>query len=77
MEKRLDEMKEGEKGRIKSIEGSSIKRRLMDMGIIRNSKIEVIRKAPLGDPIEFSIRGYNLTLRKNEAKDIIVEVEND
>jgi len=52
---------------------SKIRRRLMDMGIIPGLKISVKGKAPLGDPIEVLVRGYKLSLRKNEAVDIIVE----
>ena len=55
-------------------EGSRIRRRIMDMGIVKNTELEVIGKAPMGDPIEIFVRGYSLSLRKNEAKDIIVEV---
>lgn len=54
-------------------EGSKIRRRIMDMGITRGVQVYIEGKAPMGDPIEISVRGYNLTLRKNEAKDIIVE----
>ena len=52
---------------------SKIRRRIMDMGIVRNTEILISGKAPMGDPIEIQVRGYNLTLRKSEAKDIIVE----
>ncbi|PHP46039.1 hypothetical protein B6V01_001095 [Methanosarcinales archaeon ex4572_44] len=44
------------------------------MGIVRGTEIEVVRRAPLGDPVEFRLRGYNLTLRKEEAACISVEV---
>lgn len=50
-----------------------IRRRLFDMGITPNVKIYVRKKAPLGDPIEVTIRGYELSLRKQEAE--LVEVE--
>lgn len=53
---------------------SKIRRRIMDMGIVKGTEIVVEGKAPMGDPIEIRVRGYNLTLRKNEAKDIIVEL---
>lgn len=53
---------------------SKIRRRIMDMGIVKGTEIVVEGKAPMGDPIEIQVRGYNLTLRKNEAKDIIVEL---
>jgi ferrous iron transport protein A len=53
---------------------SRIRRRIMDMGITKGVEIIVEGKAPMGDPIEIQVRGYNLSLRKSEAKDIIVEI---
>lgn len=53
---------------------SRMRRRIMDMGIVRGTEILVEGKAPMGDPIEIQVRGYNLSLRKSEAKDIIVEL---
>ena len=47
--------------------------RLMEMGLLVGTKIELVRFAPLGDPIEIKIRGYNLTLRKSEAEQILVK----
>lgn len=71
----LHEVKVKSKVRVVRIaEGSRIRRRIMDMGIVKNTELIVSGKAPMGDPIEIFIRGYNLSLRKNEAKDIIVEV---
>lgn len=52
-----------------------IKRRLLDMGITPDSKIVIEKIAPMGDPIEIRLRGYKLTLRKDEAKYIAVEVK--
>ena len=51
----------------------SVKRRLMDMGVTRGAEVLVRKVAPLGDPIEVNIRGYELTFRKSEAENIIVE----
>jgi ferrous iron transport protein A len=48
------------------------KARLMEMGLLKGSVIELIRFAPLGDPVEIKVRGYNLTLRKDEADKILV-----
>lgn len=48
-------------------------RRLMDLGLIRGTSVEVMRTAPLGDPIELRLRGYMLTLRRSEAEHITVE----
>jgi ferrous iron transport protein A len=64
------------KTRVKVVEivmGSKVRRRIMDMGITNGVEIIVEGKAPMGDPIEILIRGYKLSLRKNEAKDILVE----
>lgn len=53
---------------------SRMRRRIMDMGIVKGTEIVLEGKAPMGDPIEIKLRGYNLSLRKSEAKDVIVEV---
>ncbi|MBU3159420.1 ferrous iron transport protein A [Clostridium frigoris] len=53
---------------------SKVRKRIMDMGIVKNTQLVVTGKAPMGDPIELSVRGYTLSLRKSEAKDIMVEV---
>ncbi len=65
------------KGKAKVVEivkGSIIRRRIMDMGITKGVEIVVEGKAPMGDPIEIQVRGYKLSLRKNEAKDVMVEL---
>ena len=46
--------------------------RLMEMGLLIGTKVELVRFAPLGDPVEIKVRGYNLTLRKSEAEQILV-----
>ena len=51
----------------------AVKRRIMDMGITRGTSILVKKVAPLGDPIEITVRGYELSLRKADAEKIIVE----
>ncbi|MBN1536345.1 MAG: FeoA domain-containing protein [Anaerolineales bacterium] len=71
----LSELKIGQSGIVVKVGGKGqIRQRMMDMGLVPGSEIKVLRKAPLGDPVEFSIKGYNLSLRKSEAKDIEVEV---
>lgn len=72
----LSKLKPGEKGRIIKI-GSigPLKRRLMDMGMLVGEEIKIEKIAPLGDPIEITIKNYNLSLRKKEAEGIDVEVE--
>ena len=73
--KLLSELKPKEKGKIIKVGGKgSIHRRILDMGVISGTPVEVQRVAPLGDPIEIRIKGYSLTLRKEEAINIQVEV---
>ena len=73
--KTLNELKPRDKGTIIKITGQgSLRRRLLDMGIIPGSELEIIRVAPLGDPVEIIIKRYNLSLRKEEAKQVWVEV---
>ena len=47
--------------------------RLMEMGLLIGTRVELVRFAPLGDPVEIKVRGYNLTLRKHEAEQILVQ----
>jgi ferrous iron transport protein A len=51
----------------------SLRKRILDMGLTPGTKVEVMRRAPLGDPVEFKIKGYNLSLRKKEAQTVLVE----
>lgn len=75
MEKSLDKYVIGEKGTVKKVLGEGkIKRRLFDMGITPGADVYMRKRAPLGDPIEITIRGYELTLRKTEAECVITEV---
>ncbi|MBX9138223.1 MULTISPECIES: ferrous iron transport protein A [unclassified Clostridium] len=70
----LKEVKCGQTVKVKKIEGvGAVRRRIMDMGITKGSEVYVRKVAPLGDPIEVNIRGYELTLRKLDAEMIIVE----
>ena len=70
----LKEVKCGQTVKVKKIEGvGAVRRRIMDMGITKGSEGYVRKVAPLGDPIEVNIRGYELTLRKLDAEMIIVE----
>ena len=75
MEKRLDELEIGESCMVKAVTGEGkIRRRLFDMGLTPKAQIFLRKKAPLGDPIEITLRGYELTLRKTEAQRVIVIV---
>ncbi|MFH1036365.1 MAG: FeoA family protein [Pseudomonadota bacterium] len=60
---------------VKITTGGELGRRLRDMGLVPGTPLKVIGRAPLQDPVEIKLRGYNLTLRNNEADHIIVEVE--
>ena len=76
--KRLNELKVGETGLIKIVEGEGrVRRRLFDMGITPGANVYLRKKAPLGDPIEITIRGYELTLRKDEAILVVLEKVGD
>lgn len=75
MEKSLNELKVGSRGTVlRIVTEGKIKRRLFDMGVTPGVEIKVKKYAPLGDPIEVTIRGYELTLRKAEAEFVIMEV---
>ena len=67
-------MKPGQSGKVVSIgESGQLKRRIMDMGITPGVEVKVIKVAPLGDPVEINVRGYELSLRKEEAARIEVQ----
>ena len=72
----LKEVKVGGTAKVTRLHGEgAVKRRIMDMGITRGVEIYVRKVAPLGDPIEVTVRGYELSLRKADAEMIEVEVE--
>ncbi len=76
MQKKLNEFALGETGLIVKVEGEGkIRRRLFDMGVAVGAHVTLRKKAPLGDPLEVTIRGYELTLRKNEAQYVLLEME--
>lgn len=72
----LNNLTPGQQGRIVRLDSSigPIRRRLMDMGVIPGETIKVEKVAPMGDPIEVTVKSYNLSLRKNEARGIEIEV---
>ena len=73
--KKLNEFEIGEYGTIHIVNGEGrVRRRLFDMGITPGAEIYLRKKAPLGDPIEVTLRGYELTLRKSEAELVVCEV---
>ncbi len=71
---KLDTFEIGQSGKVVKVNGAGrVRRRLFDMGVTPGAEIYLRKKAPLGDPIEITIRGYELTLRKDEA--CLVECE--
>ena len=72
--KTVCDLKPGTSSTIVRIHGRGpLKRRFSDMGVTKGTEIKVIKVAPLGDPIQINLKGYELTLRKVDAKDIEVE----
>lgn len=73
MEKLLKDLKIGEEGVVKRVGGDgAVRRRLFDMGVTPGAPVKMRKLAPLGDPVEVTLRGYELTLRKNEAEWVLV-----
>ena len=76
MRKTVNELKIGEKAIVTGLGCSgALRRRIIDMGITPGASMRLVKKAPLGDPLEFNVRGYALSVRKSEAKEIVVEVK--
>lgn len=72
--KTLKEVKIGETVRVKKLHGEgAVKRRIMDMGLTKGVEVHIRKVAPLGDPIEVTVRGYELSIRKADAQMIEVE----
>lgn len=71
----LDKLAPGESGRVVRVHGrGAIRRRLVDMGLTSGAVIEVVKLSPLGDPVEYRLRSYHLSLRTSEARTIEVEL---
>ena len=69
----LNQLNPGESAKVKKIHGQgAVRRRLMEMGLTRGVQIDVIKASPLGDPVDYLVRGYHLSLRKEEAQ--LIEV---
>ena len=74
----LNELKIGESGKITAVGGVGMLRyHLLDMGVIPKTVVKIMKVAPMGDPIEIRLRGYELTLRLDDAKEIEVEKIDD
>ena len=72
-ERSLEHLSPGESGCISGIDAEpGIKRRLMELGLVPGTVVEMVRTAPLGDPIEVAVRGLHLSLRRSEARHIHV-----
>ncbi|MGH4038328.1 MAG: FeoA family protein [Sphaerochaeta sp.] len=72
--KNLLDLSIGESGKVLSFENQGVvRKRLLDMGITTGVQVKLIKVAPMGDPLEIELRGYNLSLRKSEAKAINIE----
>lgn len=75
MLKQLSDLQPGQSGTVRKVEGDKVvRRRMLDMGLVNGAEVQVKRVAPLGDPIEFEVRGYSLSLRKSEAQAVQVDV---
>lgn len=71
----LNKLNYGETGIVQKVLGEgALRRRLFDMGITPGAKITLKKTAPFGDPIQINVRGYDLTIRKSEAKVIYVDI---
>jgi len=70
---KLSSYKPGEKGTIHQVCGDpDFRLRMMEMGFVKGTEVKVVKFAPLNDPMEFVIKGYHLTLRRNQAEDILM-----
>ncbi|MGV3721745.1 MAG: FeoA family protein [Actinomycetota bacterium] len=70
----MTELAPGQSGRIQRIDAQpGARQRLQEMGLIRGTTVQFVRAAPLGDPIEIRVRGYHLSLRRQEASSVLVE----
>lgn len=73
-QKTLAELAPGESGVIVSVAGNgNVQHRLVDMGVVRGTRVTMVKSAPLGDPLEVKVKGFNLSLRRAEAAIITIE----
>jgi Fe2+ transport system protein FeoA len=70
----LSHLSNGCRGQVASVGGDDpdLRRRLLEMGFCNGANVEVVRRAPLGDPIQFRLRGYHLSLRREQAANVVV-----
>lgn len=74
MDKRLSELRPGQSAVIKKFNSNEIFLKLMEMGCLPGEKVVLEQIAPLGDPVSITVAGYTLSLRLNEAEEIVVEI---
>ncbi len=76
--RKLSLMKPGETGVVVKINGKgNVKQRLIDMGIVRGTRVKIVKYAPMGDPIEIQLKSFELALRKSEAETIDVDMQEE
>lgn len=76
MQRTLAQLRPGQAGFVHEVQGEcSIRHRLLEMGLTRGTAVQLVRVAPLGDPIEVELRGYRLSVRKSEASRVTLEGE--
>jgi Fe2+ transport system protein FeoA len=74
----LNQLRSGQSATVRRVSGEgAIRRRLMDMGLVRGAQVDVVKSAPLGDPVEYRLHGYHLSLRRAEAGLVEVELQQD
>lgn len=70
----LDTLRPGQCGVVRSVAGAGdARRRLLEMGVVSGTEVRIVRLAPLGDPMEVRLRGYHLSIRRSEARTVVVE----
>lgn len=73
---KLSALKVGQQAQVARVEaGEGVRRRLLEMGFVRGERVTVVKLAPLGDPMELILKGYHLSLRRDESACIVVEAE--
>lgn len=73
-ERTLAELRVGDRGVVRAVTGDiGLRRRLLELGVLPGTVLEVVRIAPLGDPIEVRLRGYSLSIRREDARGVAVE----
>ena len=69
----LDDLRPGQRGTVTGFSTADPPARLLEMGLLPGTTVEVVRLAPLGDPIDLKVRGYHLSIRRREARGVLVD----